>query len=674
MMMLVLMLSVLCFGSARSRYEPDPVLGMAEIYIASSDASSEYKRSADYVCDGTADQVQIQAAIDKLWSKLDSVGNTVGGVVILDRGPYTINDTILMRHKVSVKSTGDCSHGTKINVAGDTDKHAFEICFPAGQGQAELNGIYVEGNNRWATDWKTAGLTADSTSFNNRGCGFMMPGYAFILDGPATATYEITATTMTLKVGGVAVAGGTFTLSNDAGTLVTLIAAIEALADWTCTDITGRAKSSAATIGTATTAELSVVNCTKIPSKCLYDVTAGTDCSSNAVVYLDWAYDFFFNRCMALHTAQTGFNIQNGHSIHIDRCVSEYVTGDAENSYQGACGFAIEGAFNIDSVRITNCYSHSNNIACYWINASDTSCIGNWAGAGGLTGSYGFRIKDRSLITNCWAISFYETYSAGTQRRNGVGFFVTGSRPNISNSDAIDCRSGFSLHDADTTALYGVQCIVDGCHIITGSSVTGTSYGIYTSLGTVNTITDNVIISSVASGQTNVGIYNNNHSNKYIGNTYSYSGSGTNSAWSLPAVTTNPYVLAVGNSPQPEPWAFSSYSGNTPAWGLTMTSYSQMSGAAIASNTAAQSQQFILPAATFGMEFTFKVGADHAGSSKVVTLTPATGENIVLSGTALDDNHSIAADNLNEMVKLKCLQTGYWYNVETVGTWTEVAD
>ena len=36
----------------------------ASIVVAASDASAASKAQADYVCDGTADDVQIQAAID----------------------------------------------------------------------------------------------------------------------------------------------------------------------------------------------------------------------------------------------------------------------------------------------------------------------------------------------------------------------------------------------------------------------------------------------------------------------------------------------------------------------------------------------------------------------------------------------------------------------------------
>ena len=37
---------------------------MKTIYIAASDASDKEKALADYVCDGVADQVEIQAAVD----------------------------------------------------------------------------------------------------------------------------------------------------------------------------------------------------------------------------------------------------------------------------------------------------------------------------------------------------------------------------------------------------------------------------------------------------------------------------------------------------------------------------------------------------------------------------------------------------------------------------------
>lgn len=54
-------------------------------YIVAA-SNSPHQAKADYVCDGTADQVQIQAALDALPNN--------GGRVILLEGTFTINDTI----------------------------------------------------------------------------------------------------------------------------------------------------------------------------------------------------------------------------------------------------------------------------------------------------------------------------------------------------------------------------------------------------------------------------------------------------------------------------------------------------------------------------------------------------------------------------------------------------
>lgn len=662
------------------------------LYVASKWATPQQKAKAAYICDGTGDNEEIQRAIDALWSAAGEYGGAVGGVVVVDRGPYYFNDTVLMRHKVSLRSNEDINHGTKIEIVSGTNKHAFEVCFPPHWGQAGFSGIFVEGNNRWNDNWKAeAGKTAPywglKATGNLRGCGFFMPAYAMTLDGPANATYEITSTQMILKVSGVAVPGGTFTLDNNIGSLHTLITAIDALADWTATDITGRSKSSS-TVATNN----DVVNCTKLPSKCLYTKTS-TACATAVNVTLSYAYDYYFNRCMTLHTAQTGFNMQNGHSIHFDRCVSEYVTGDPENNYQGGCGFAIENAVQSDTVRITNCFGHSNNVATYWFDIPDITSIGNYASDNSNTGSYGFRIKDRGNIVGCHALNCDEIYSAtaGSQLRNGAGFFITGARVNLSGCTSIDNRFNYLMYDDDTTDLYSTQCVIDGCVSTTSNAVMGTSYGFYVGLSTWNTIANCPMSFATASAAAHTCIYVMNHSNTFSGNVIqgtnsggggssvtgvycqSYankfynntirSTSGAITEWNLPSYSA-PVLLAVGNSPQPAPWPTSSAT-------IDLTNYGYMSGAAIASNLATIDQTFTLPAATFGMEFTFRVGANHAGSGKKVIIDPAAGEYIVFSGTTMDAGEHIWADNVGDMVKLKCLQTGYWYNFETVGTWTQ---
>ncbi len=58
--------------------------GTASFVVAASDALPEIKRIADYVCDGTADQVGIQAVIDALPAN--------GGAVFLSAGTFYKNN------------------------------------------------------------------------------------------------------------------------------------------------------------------------------------------------------------------------------------------------------------------------------------------------------------------------------------------------------------------------------------------------------------------------------------------------------------------------------------------------------------------------------------------------------------------------------------------------------
>ena len=68
--------------------------------VAASNSSQESKMGADYVCDGTADEVEIQAAIDSV----SSSGN--GGLIYLTEGNYSISNTIIVNKQVSFRGAG----------------------------------------------------------------------------------------------------------------------------------------------------------------------------------------------------------------------------------------------------------------------------------------------------------------------------------------------------------------------------------------------------------------------------------------------------------------------------------------------------------------------------------------------------------------------------------------
>ncbi len=67
--------------------------------VVASDADSQWTAQADFTCDGTADEVQIQAAIDALPS--------MGGTVLLSEGNFSIDDDInIQASNITLKGCG----------------------------------------------------------------------------------------------------------------------------------------------------------------------------------------------------------------------------------------------------------------------------------------------------------------------------------------------------------------------------------------------------------------------------------------------------------------------------------------------------------------------------------------------------------------------------------------
>ena len=86
---------------------------VATLTVAASNSSAISKAQADYVCDGTDDQVEIQTAID-------AVNDRGGGVVQLLEGDFYVKTSsrMYLRSKVSLKGT----QGTRFHeVSGASD-------------------------------------------------------------------------------------------------------------------------------------------------------------------------------------------------------------------------------------------------------------------------------------------------------------------------------------------------------------------------------------------------------------------------------------------------------------------------------------------------------------------------------------------------------------------------
>lgn len=88
----------------------------ATLVVAASNASSKSIKSADYVCDGTADDVEINAAITALGS--------VGGDVLLTEGQFNTAATINLASNVTLRGRG---FGTVIKLANSTSINVITI-------------------------------------------------------------------------------------------------------------------------------------------------------------------------------------------------------------------------------------------------------------------------------------------------------------------------------------------------------------------------------------------------------------------------------------------------------------------------------------------------------------------------------------------------------------------
>ena len=114
------------------------------VVVASSDAPAAVQSAADYVCDGTADEIQINSAIDQA-ARLNSRSGPVGaeqlGVVQLTGGQFTLAAPILVRTGVWLRGMGvltqlidnniSSSAGAGTNVAmiklNDTSDHLVRV-------------------------------------------------------------------------------------------------------------------------------------------------------------------------------------------------------------------------------------------------------------------------------------------------------------------------------------------------------------------------------------------------------------------------------------------------------------------------------------------------------------------------------------------------------------------
>ena len=123
--------------------------------VAASNSTSLDKIQADYICDGTKDEVEIQKAIDAI--------GTRGGHVVCLPGTYEIDSTITVDHQYKTGYLLFTAHGAFFNHAGSG--YCFEIQTNQSGGggsnvperYTEMQGIRITGTNSGA-----GGIQVDS--------------------------------------------------------------------------------------------------------------------------------------------------------------------------------------------------------------------------------------------------------------------------------------------------------------------------------------------------------------------------------------------------------------------------------------------------------------------------------------------------------------------------------
>lgn len=139
----------------------------ATYVIAASDAPAGIKAQADYVCDGTADNVEIQAAIDALPTYV--TGDKRGGVVHLSIGNFYISSSISMKQYATLEGEG--WRATTIRAANALN--ADMIKFTSPQYTSAIRWIGFVGNSAGqASGWcltanGVSSLTLDDCAFND---------------------------------------------------------------------------------------------------------------------------------------------------------------------------------------------------------------------------------------------------------------------------------------------------------------------------------------------------------------------------------------------------------------------------------------------------------------------------------------------------------------------------
>lgn len=138
------------------------------VVVASADMPQTVKDAADFVCDGTGDQVEINAAIDvaaPLQSRnaLMPAGAQQRGKVVLTGGRFSCSGPVLMRTGVHLAGSG---WGTEVRSVGVTSAGLIQLA-DVNDHAMIVSDLYLYGN--WSAGGSCSAIDFDSTGSVNSG-------------------------------------------------------------------------------------------------------------------------------------------------------------------------------------------------------------------------------------------------------------------------------------------------------------------------------------------------------------------------------------------------------------------------------------------------------------------------------------------------------------------------
>ena len=119
------------------------------IFVAASEASTRVKSRADYVCNGTDDHVDIQAAIDSLPEQSGEQFSVSGGTVELSAGSFHLGGSIDCQDKI-VNLVGAGMSSTELTLQDGVDDDVLVVGTGTQQGwpSGRISQLTVNGNGK----------------------------------------------------------------------------------------------------------------------------------------------------------------------------------------------------------------------------------------------------------------------------------------------------------------------------------------------------------------------------------------------------------------------------------------------------------------------------------------------------------------------------------------------